>query len=191
MGVIPRPACAARGVAIGCKNRYGSSRERTEEASVATASSVSKNDNEELCDLIVRAFNKAYPDVEESRIEHMARNFVQVVGGVIDIGERMPCGEVDQISHMDIANSMVFWCIMNTRLEEFIESDGGKCDSASPLIPAADAELLRKEFAARIADWLAGIEALKSDPVMYEAFIRGTLAMGTAHWQRDRDDLGF
>jgi len=145
-----------------------------------------------LYEVIAAAFEQAYPDVPPERIEHMARNFVQVVGGVIDIGRKLPPESNEPLSHMDVTNSMVFWCIANTRLDEFCEKSvysgngGGR-----RVISAEDACLLRREFAARIADWLAGVEAIKADADMYDSFIRGTLAMGTADWERSRGELGF
>jgi hypothetical protein len=138
------------------------------------------------------AFSSAYPEVDDSRIEHMARNFVQVVGGVIDIGRRVPTDPEVSLTHMDIANCMVFWCIANTRFEEFCEGDGFRNgNNGGPVIPESDAALLRREFAARVADWLAGVEALKSDADLYDSFIRGTIAMGISDWENRRDELGF
>ncbi|MHB8895237.1 MAG: hypothetical protein ACYC99_08710 [Candidatus Geothermincolia bacterium] len=159
---------------------------------MATSLDSDKQDNERLCNVMIAAFEKAYPDVSHSRIEHMARNFVQVVGGVIDIGSRVPTNADGTLTHMDVANSMVFWCIANTRLEEFCENGVKRGEEGRrPVIPAEDADLLRREFAARIADWLAGMEALKADPETYASFIRGTLAIGTRDWETNRGELGF
>jgi hypothetical protein len=149
---------------------------------------VEKDESDYLCDLMRAAFARAYPDVPPESVEHMARNFAQVIGGVVDIGRRAE-GSTDDVSHMDIANSMVFWCVANTHLEDFFESEDEETGPAC--IPGADVENLLREFAARTGDWLAGMEALKDEPELLRSFVKGSMTMGTAQWERDRGRLKF
>jgi len=85
--------------------------------------------------------SKAYPDVPDWRAEHIARNFSQIVSGVISVGKRLPVEETGETSHMDMVNSIVFWCVANTHLEDFLEKPDPRPDDEC-VIPAADAQLL-------------------------------------------------
>jgi hypothetical protein len=149
-------------------------------------------DDGSLFALMLPAFEEAYPDVPDWRAEHIARNFsqIQIVSGVISVGKRLPVEETGETSHMDMVNSIVFWCVANTHLEDFLEKPDPRPDDEC-VIPAADAQLLMHEFCARIGDWLAGLEALKADRGLYEAFIKGAVALGGQNWERDRGELAF
>jgi hypothetical protein len=98
------------------------------------------------------------------------------VGGVIDVGARTRQDITEKPTHMDMVNSIAFWCVAKTRLEDFIERPGSP-SSGERVIPTAEADLLFREVCARIADWSAGLEALKTRPELYDAFIKGSLAM--------------
>lgn len=157
---------------------------------MAEASHIEDEENEHICEIVTRAFADAYPGVDIDKCEHMARNFAQVIGGVIDVGRRLGAdGQAGELTHMDQANCMVYWCILNTHLEDYFESDGNARDITP--ISEESASRLTREFSARVSDWLAGIEALKQEPVLYEAFIRGSIFMGTSDWERDRGRLKF
>jgi hypothetical protein len=127
------------------------------------------------------AFRKAYPELPPDRARHIARNLTQVIMGVIDIGTRAP--GVGGITHMDTANALVYWCTANSRLEEVF--------SAKPDRAPADVQIssINAELAARVADLLICLEVLQQHPAMYDAFIRGTIALGSSGWERDRGKL--
>ncbi|MBN1289186.1 MAG: hypothetical protein JXA49_06080 [Actinobacteria bacterium] len=143
--------------------------------------------NERLTD----AFYEAYPDVQDKNIEHMVRNFIQVVNGIMDVGEKVQ--DNGEIVHMDVANSLVYWCVTNTSLEEFIESGSSKNyrDEQRTHLNKEETEHLIKEFVARTADWLIGLEVLKEDPVLFKRFVKGALAFGADGWERNRGMLGY
>jgi hypothetical protein len=151
--------------------------------------SIEEENGDNLCDLITVAFRRAYPEVSAGSVEHMARNFTQVVSGVIDIGRRARDVAEAEVSHMDLANCLVYWCIANSHLEDFFPREGEP--EAAGQISASEARLLLEEFSARIADWLVGIEALKDHPGLIESFVKGTRVMGTEDWERDRGRLSF
>ena len=188
------PTCAGQRRALvfflGSSRHLGSS--ATGIDTLDSSKGVRRHDNEQLCEIMISAFSRAYPDVPTERIQHMARNFVQVVSGMIDIGRRVGREGNGHLSHMDIANSMVFWCISNTRLEDFCEGSGRtrRADS-TPVISEEEARLLQREFSARVADWLVGVEALKGETDLYESFIRGSLALGVSDWENNRAELGY
>lgn len=150
---------------------------------------IQEEESEQISEIMSCAFAEAYPEMESDRCEHMARNFAQVVGGVIDIGRRMGADEGGRITHVDQANCIVYWCILNTRLEDYFDR-GGRAAGGAP-ISEDDIAKLTMEFSARVSDWLVGIEALKQEPGLYDAFIRGSIAMGTSGWERDRSRLKF
>ncbi|MBN2167988.1 MAG: hypothetical protein JW738_01990 [Actinobacteria bacterium] len=143
--------------------------------------------NERLTD----AFYEAYPDVPDKNVEHMVRNFIQVVNGIMEVGDKVQGDE--ELVHMDVANSLVYWCVTNTSLEEFIESGSGEGDRGEPrtCLNKEETEHLVKEFAARTADWLIGLEVLREDPVLFKRFVKGALAFGAAGWERNRGLLGY
>jgi hypothetical protein len=148
------------------------------------------HEDETLYGLISSAFREAYPDVPDERLEHIARNFIQVISGVIDVGARNHPDSTEKPTHLDMVNSIVYWCVANTHLEDFIEKPG-EPSTGERVIPAAEADLLMQEVCARVADWLAGLEALKARPELYDAFINGSLAMSGNHLKRTRDALEF
>jgi hypothetical protein len=124
------------------------------------------------------AFLRAYPDMPEERARHLARNLTQVIAGVIDIGARVS-GTVE-LTHMDTANALVYWCTTGGYLEEV---------AAGRLEGAVEPERLTRELSARVADLLICIEVLSGHPSTYEAFIRGSIALGTSGWERERGKL--
>lgn len=143
--------------------------------------------NEQLTD----AFYEAYPDVPDNAVEHMARNFIQVINGIMDVGEKVQGDE--ELYHMDIANSLVYWCVTNTSLEDFVDSGkdevGG--EEAKGKLSKEDADQLVKEFAARTSDWLIGLSVLQGEPELFKRFIKGALAFGADGWERNRGKLGY
>lgn len=140
---------------------------------------------------MLEAFEEAYPDVPLDDLHHIAKNFIQVVRGVINIGQKMG-GDLSP-THMDVANSMVYWCVMNTRLEDMQrgDPDRGIEDPGVSRISETDMVRLKAEFVARTADWLLGMEVLRGDPELYETFIKGAAALGAEGWERNRGDLNY
>lgn len=137
------------------------------------------NDTPVTYDIIKAAFERAYPEREAAALEHAVRNFSQVVSGVIDIGMKQGSTS-EEVTPTELANSMVVWCVANSRLEDYFEAGVGHLARSGP-IPAAEADQLMREIAARTADWLVGIEALKAEPRLYSAFIKGSASLG-ASW---------
>ena len=151
-------------------------------------------DNEELSKLnerIGEAFREAYPDVPGNKVDHMARNFIQVVNGIIDVGEKVTGKE--EATHMDIANSLVYWCIANTSLEEYLGEDSDQNEEGKTLAGLSEQDTARlfREFAARTADWLIGMDVLRDNPRLFDCFIRGALAFGAGDWEDNRGELGY
>jgi len=144
---------------------------------------------DELDERIASAFQDAYPDVPPEDLKHVARNFTQVVNGIIDIGRKV--GGEGEHSHMDVANSFVYWCVANTRLDDLCsgEWDPALEDSRVARISPREKSMLMAEFVARAADWLLGMEALREFPELYGTFIRGAVALGTEGWERNRGKL--
>lgn len=132
----------------------------------------------DLGEELARAFLDAYPELPPEELRHMARNLTQVIVGVVDIGMKTPAA--GDISHMDRANTFVYWCLAGTRLEGLIAGDG----EAGP-----DASALTGELAARSADLLLCEEVLSRYPVMEEAFVRGTVSLMGQTWERNRGKL--
>ncbi len=127
------------------------------------------------------AFLEAYPGLPPAKARHMARNLTQVITGVIDIG--MKSFNERGISHMDTANALVYWCTTNSSLEEAV-SAGLRGEAAEAWMGRITGEL-----AARAADLLICLEVLRRHPALHDAFIRGTIALGTSGWERDRGKL--
>lgn len=136
---------------------------------------------------IIEAFSEAYPRIPEDDLVHMARNFTQVVEGLIVIGERM--GGEEDVSHMDVANSIVSSCVANT----FEEFQGDKSGSDTTFnIEADKMKILMEECVARVADWLLGLKVLEEvDPVSYRMFVRGAAAFGGGDWERNRGRIRY
>jgi hypothetical protein len=143
---------------------------------------------DELRDRLEEAFIKAYPEVPPNEARHMARNLTQVIIGVVDIGEKV--GAAGDITHMDLANTLVYWCIVNTHLEI---RDGKRNTAGSSSVSLSDQETQRllSELVARAADMLIGLEVLSKTPEHYNAFIIGSVALGASNWERDRGKLGY
>lgn len=138
----------------------------------------------------MKAFREAYPDVSNDDIEHMARNFIQVVNGILSVGEKAEGG--GKPCHMDLANSMIYWCVANTSLEDYLEgdTDAVSADPSIARLTREEMDLLLHEFVARAADWLIGLEVLREDPELFNTFIKGALAFGAEDWEKNRGDLG-
>lgn len=128
---------------------------------------------EDICSLLIRAFIEAYPDTPEETAEHMARNYAQVIEGIVEFGRRM--GRFTPVTHAEVAHSIMFWCIEGSRLQEYISEDGQEPE-ASGLSPAQIYAML-EEFSDRITHWLVGAEAMRTRPGLFEDFVRGTVAM--------------
>ncbi|MFH1833539.1 MAG: hypothetical protein ABH877_00825 [bacterium] len=152
-----------------------------------------RGEEPELHDLeerLLQAFEEAYPEVEKGERSHMARNFIQVMQGIIDFGERL--GLEGEVTHMDIANGLVYWCFANTSLEDISsgkDSGGGPATGAH--ITEREMQELISECQARVADWLIGLEVLRDEPELYRKFVKGAVALGAVGWERDRGKLKY
>ncbi|MFH1149781.1 MAG: hypothetical protein V1748_04845 [Actinomycetota bacterium] len=133
---------------------------------------------EEMASRIAERFRRAYPEVPADRLEHMARNFIQVVNGVIEIGNRT--GAQGEPSHMEVANGLVYWCVATT-----LEETAVGCRGAS--VDASGLDVLMREVVIRVADWLLGLEVLRDYPALYRAFVKGAIAAGASDWETSRD----
>lgn len=144
----------------------------------------------EFNDRVIKEFRDAYPDVPIDKVEHIARNFIQVVTGILSVGEKCDNGEMP--SQMEIANSTIYWCVANTALEDYLGVDSGVAtgDSLKGRITEDEMDSLIKEFVARIADWSIGLKVLQEDPDLFRVFIRGALAFGARNWEQNRGALG-
>lgn len=149
-----------------------------------------RKETPELNERMIKAFRDAYPDVSVEDVEHAARNFIQVVNGILSVGEKSKASE--KPSHMDVANSLIFWCIANTSLEDYLECDGGETASGPKVarLTVEEMDELVKEFVARTADWLIGLEVMREDPELFNVFIKGALSFGAGEWERNRARLG-
>lgn len=140
---------------------------------------------------VVGAFREAYPGIEEGKLVHMARNFAQVLSGIISIG--IALGEYSEINQMDVANALVYSCVWESSLGErlFAGDREGADRSASSLTPN-ETRAYAAEISARVADWLLGIEvAKKLGEQVYKSFIRGALALGAEDWERNRENIKY
>lgn len=141
---------------------------------------------------IIVAFRGAYPEIPDGRLVHMARNFTQVLNGLISIGEMS--GDERDVSHMDMTNGMVYSCVTSTFLEELLDGEWRPVPDAAPVRRISDEEMgrLQNEIVARVADWLLGLEVLKeSDPAEFRNFVKGALALGAEGWERERGNLTY
>ena len=146
---------------------------------------------DELRYRLEEAFVDAYPEVPDEEARHMARNLAQVIIGTIDIGDKR--GADREVSHMDVANAFVYWCMASTYLEDLGEGrrNPALADPASPVLGDKEMRALVNEFVARAADLLIGLRILSEHPEMYEAFIRGSVALGASTLERDRGKLAY
>lgn len=140
---------------------------------------------------VIARFRSAYPDVPDERLEHMARNFTQVLNGIIDIGEKL--AETTEYSHMDVANGLVYSCIANTYLEELHEGewDPRLDDPSTSRISDGEMKRLLGECAARVADWMLGMEILRDDPELLAKFVVGAVVLGAKDFDRNRGNLSY
>ena len=138
----------------------------------------------DIYDILLPAFVRAYPGRDPGALEHAVRNFSQVVCGVIGLACRDGVEDDGEVTPEELANSMVVWCVANSRLEDYFEC-GGVSEVRSLPIPADEVEKLMKEIVTRAADWLIGIEALKCEPLLYSAFVKGSAALGSG-WSGSR-----
>jgi len=150
----------------------------------------------ELHDDLTDAFLKAYPDLSADRAVHMARNLAQVITGVIDIGEKLDNGF--DITHMDVANTFVYWCVANTYLEDIHAEkesppSGEEADDGNkhPRPTGQEMRKLLNGFVARAADMLLGMEVLAKNQELYKAFVRGSVGLFASSWERDREKLEY
>jgi hypothetical protein len=127
-------------------------------------------------DIMMPAFERAYPGRDAAALEHSVRNFSQVVSGIVDLAARRGLDSGEEVTLPEFASSMVAWCVANSRLEDYFEDGDGHAARSGP-IPADEVEGLMSEIVARAADWLIGIEALKSERVLYSAFVKGSAAL--------------
>lgn len=132
----------------------------------------------ELESMVVSSFREAYPDVPPDEIEHMARNFTQVLQGLVSIGEKI--GGQD-VNHMDEANGMVYFCVASTIIEELQEKGVLPDDISEEKMGR-----MLGECVVRVADWLLGREILKRDEELFRKFVSGAVAMGASSWEKNR-----
>lgn len=149
----------------------------------------SKSKTFELAENLLVAFVDAYPDMPANEARHVARNLAQVLTGVIDIGEKLD-GE-GEMTHMDMANVFVYWCVTSTYLEDIHEGrrDSELADPSSPRLTDEEMRKLTGQFAARAADMMICFEVLTGYPEMRKAFVRGTIALGASDWERNRGKM--
>lgn len=143
---------------------------------------VSNADQAEMESRMAGAFRRAYPDVPADRLEHMSRNFTQVVNGIIEIGNRT--GDGGEPTHMDVTNGMVYWCMANTVLEDLsaaLPRAGG--------LQATELDAVMREIVARVGDWMLGLEVLRDYPELFGAFVKGAVAAGASDWETSRGGL--
>lgn len=141
---------------------------------------------------IIAAFRGAYPGIPDDKLVHMARNFTQVLNGIISIGELS--GGEEEVSHMDVTNGLVYSCVTSTFLEELREGEWKPAEGGEPArrINEEEMQKLQNEIVARVADWLLGLEVLRGgDPGDYRNFVKGALALGVVDWERDRGNLSY
>lgn len=122
-----------------------------------------------LDERLYEAFEKAYPNLEEGEVRHASRNFVQVVRGLIEIGGKSDF-DVDA-GYAEVANVLAYWCVQSLFLEKLTEGKRGKVGIVR--ITGEEIDSLVREISARLADWLLGLDVLKENPELFEAFIRG------------------
>ncbi len=146
---------------------------------------------DELETRVVDGFKRAYPGIEEEKIVHMARNFAQVLSGIISIGSSL--GEDNEINQMDVANALVRSCVWESSLGEWLFAEKGEDASGSiPVLTSEEAQAYAAEISARVADWLVGIEVAKSlGERVFKSFIRGALALGALDWERNRAKIRY
>lgn len=132
----------------------------------------------DLHERIVETFRSAYPEVPSGKLEHMARNFAQIVRGIINIGDTV--GGEGEVSHIEMVNGLVYSCVASTFLDE---TDKSGMDET--------VESKMGECVAKVADWLLGLEVLRDDPELYRSFVRGALALGPADWETERGKLAY
>lgn len=137
-------------------------------------------------------FSSAYPDLDSKTAMHKARNITQVITGTIELGART-AGTDTPIRHMDVANVLAYWVIGNTYLDNLHTGDRNPelGDVNSPTVSDGEMAELYKEFSARIADFLLGLRLLEQYSKTFEAFVRGSMAIGTGEWPRDRGALDY
>lgn len=142
----------------------------------------------DLGEELQKAFSDAYPELPAEKARHMARNLAQVVAGVIDIGMRI---EDAGITHMDVANTVIYWCVTNSYLEDIASGrrEPGPTGAGAEGLSEEEMSRLMREFAARAADILVCLEVLSRHPDLYRAFIRGSLSIGASSWEGDRGKL--
>lgn len=146
-------------------------------------------DLRDLEEMLLEAFAEAYPEVEADELGHMARNFIQVMQGIIDFGERL--GLEGEVSHMDVANGLVYWCFANTSLEDIHSGRTAGGLTAGPRITEEEMRTLISECQARAADWLIGLDVLRGETELYRKFVKGAVALGAVGWERDRGKLKY
>ncbi|MDD5447819.1 MAG: hypothetical protein PHO53_01445 [Actinomycetota bacterium] len=134
---------------------------------------------ENLDENLYEAFRKAYSGLAESEIRHAFRNFVQVVRGLIEIGDKSDI-DVDT-EYVDVANVLAHWCVRSLLLEK---SKEGK---RSELL-GEEMDSLVREISARLADWLLGLDVLKANPELFKAFIRGAIVAGGLSLGKDEGE---
>jgi hypothetical protein len=132
----------------------------------------------DLQELVSEAFRSSYPEVPAGKLEHMARNFTQIIRGIINIGEAV--GGEGEVSHIKMVNGLVYSCIASTF---FDETDKGAMDET--------VKHNMGECVAKVADWLLGLEVLRKEPELYASFVRGAVALGADDWETERGKLTY
>jgi hypothetical protein len=132
---------------------------------------------------LVEAFLTAYPELSEEAARHAARNLAQVISGTIDIGRK--AGGSEEVTHMDLANTLVYWCATGGSPEGEAPEHGRGAEGTATWGES------RGGLAARAADLMLALEVLSEEPELLAAFIRGTSALGTSGWERDRGKIRY
>jgi hypothetical protein len=132
----------------------------------------------DLQERVIEAFRSAYPEVPDAKLEHMARNFVQIIRGIISIGEAS--GGEGAVSHIEMVNGLVYSCIASAFMD-----DAEECVIDEAVASKMD------ECVAKVADWLIGLEILRDNPELYESFVRGAVELGAADWETNRGKLSY
>ena len=144
----------------------------------------------DLQEHLIETFRSAYPEIPAGKLEHMARNFNQIIRGIITIGETV--GGEGEVSHIEMVNGLVYSCVAGTFLDKTHKNEKG-APSGLTGQGGMDETVESKmgECVAKIADWLLGLEILREEPELYASFVRGALALGAADWETERGKLSY
>src|SRR5450756_1167588 len=77
----------------------------------------------DLQEHLMETFRSAYPEIPAGKLEHMARNFNQIIRGIITIGETV--GGEGEVSHIEMVNGLVYSCVASTFLDKTHKNEKG------------------------------------------------------------------